>query len=248
LKRGTPEHPKVSELMSQLSIPRYSAIGLLEALWHFTAEYAPQGDIGKHSDRAIALACYWHGEPGRFVKALVAARLLSESAEHRLLVWDWADHADDYTRKKLQRKGLTIFVVQKCPDNSRLPVPVPKPVPEPRAVPAPVRTNGHPADTPPAPPGFALDELYASFRSACAWLQLIPSDFLGDAWREWRALDAEQQFAAVAGIQALEKAGADPALVKRPKRYLHDREWLRPPPKPPKSKIDKMMDDAMRLP
>jgi hypothetical protein len=47
MKRGTPEHPKTAHLMAALSIPRPYAVGILELLWHFTARYAPRGDVGR---------------------------------------------------------------------------------------------------------------------------------------------------------------------------------------------------------
>lgn len=95
----------------------------------------------------------------------------------------------------------------------------------------------------PVPSGFFLDELHAEFRSACGWLGLIPSDFTGPAWLEWGRLDRMQRMAAIEGIRTLEKAGAEPGLVKRPRRYLADREWLRRPSTAPrKSKLDQLME------
>lgn len=238
MKRGTPEHPKISEFAALLKLPRYAAIGILECLWHFTAEYAPQGDIGKHSDKAIAEACYWHGEPGRFVKALVAARLLVESDDHRLLVWDWHDHADDYTRKKLQRKHLAFLTVQTSPDKNRLPLPVPMPKPEPVPKPPPAdppRTNER------NPPGYALDELWAEFRASAAWTSWIEGDFR-EAWLEWCALDSEQRLAAIEGIRG-QAIWRGPQFVPGPKKWLVKREWQRrAPPDRQQSKVAAMLE------
>ncbi len=82
---------------------------------------------------------------------------------------------------------------------------------------------------PTEPPGYALDELYAEFRKACAWLDLIPEDFHGQAWFVWRTLDPEQKGAAIAGMRTRAESGMDPAHVPRPKRYLEGREWTRKP-------------------
>jgi hypothetical protein len=59
MKRGTPRHPKVAELASRLKITRYGSVGLLEMLWHFTAQYALDGAIGRFSDDAIAEALFY---------------------------------------------------------------------------------------------------------------------------------------------------------------------------------------------
>lgn len=80
----------------------------------------------------------------------------------------------------------------------------------------------------PLPKGWHQDYLYSEFRMACGWLGLIESDFT-EAWWEWQRLDAGQKIEALAGVKSLEASGADPNLVKRPKRYLKDHEWQRKP-------------------
>lgn len=106
MKRGTPDHPKTLDLMRRLEGSRFEAIGVLEALWHWTAKFAPRGDIGRWSDEQIEAGLQWSGDPGRLVPALVAARWLDADPVHRLIVHDWAQHADDATKKALQRAGL----------------------------------------------------------------------------------------------------------------------------------------------
>ena len=96
MKRGTPEHPKTYDLAEQLSICRTHAVGILELLWHFTAKYAIQGDIGKHSDQRITEACGWLGKPQEFIQVLVAVGWLDEDEEHRLMVHAWAEQAKKY--------------------------------------------------------------------------------------------------------------------------------------------------------
>ena len=59
VKRGTLEHPKLRALAKALEIPRPYAVGILESLWHLTARYAPQGDIGRFSDEEIARWVGW---------------------------------------------------------------------------------------------------------------------------------------------------------------------------------------------
>ncbi|MBE3119733.1 MAG: hypothetical protein IMZ50_13395, partial [Candidatus Atribacteria bacterium] len=105
MKRGTPDHPKMHDLRAALGIPIYSAVGLLELLWHFTAKYAERGDLGRHSNEAIARAVGWRGRPDKLVNALVACRWVDADPVHRLLVHDWQAHADEGVRKNLKNHG-----------------------------------------------------------------------------------------------------------------------------------------------
>lgn len=104
MKSNTADHPKTLALMGALGVPKYAACGLLELLWHqFTVKYAPQGDVGRWTDAQIAAGVSWDGDPAALVPALVKAGFLDESAEHRLLVHDWPDHAEDSVHKVLAR-------------------------------------------------------------------------------------------------------------------------------------------------
>jgi hypothetical protein len=107
VKRGTPEHPKVAHLQQLLRTKKYAAVGVLELLWHFTARFAPRGDIGKFSDDQIAAAVDWGGSPARLIESLTISKLVDESPESRLYVHDWHDHSDDAADKWLARNGLT---------------------------------------------------------------------------------------------------------------------------------------------
>jgi len=70
--RGTPEHPKAIALQKALGLSKPNVVGLLELLWHFTAAYAPAGDVGRWPDEAIAGYC-GHEDAPLFIEALVAA-------------------------------------------------------------------------------------------------------------------------------------------------------------------------------
>ena len=119
MKRGTPEHPKTYDLAEQLSICRTHAVGILELLWHFTAKYAIQGDIGKHSDQRIAEACGWEGPPQEFIQVLVAVGWLDEDEEHRLMVHAWAEHADNGVRLSLRNRGLEFIIPVRIENENR---------------------------------------------------------------------------------------------------------------------------------
>ncbi len=104
MKRGGPQHPKVILLAAALGIERYAAVGLLECLWHWTAQYAPRGDLGRYDDATIAQAVGF-ADGSRLVKVLVACRLLDPHPTHRLVVHDWHDHADQAVQRVLSRRG-----------------------------------------------------------------------------------------------------------------------------------------------
>ena len=138
LKRGTPENPKVAHLSQLLNIPRPWAVGILEMLWHFTAKFAPCGDIGKYTDATIAEAVGWQrptGERGvtpqwKLSDALVEAKWLDRCPCHRLVVHDWSHHADQSVTKYLDRHRLSfVHAVNSLP----LPLPLPLPQSRPRA-------------------------------------------------------------------------------------------------------------------
>jgi hypothetical protein len=133
LKRGTPRHPKLIDLCELLHIQRPTGVGYLELLWHFTAEFCPQGDIGRYSIKRIEGACHWHGRPGVLIWALYKtnwldisdpeerrnfgevlhevvhrrARLCTDIAQVRTLsVHDWYEHCTDSVRRLHKRESL----------------------------------------------------------------------------------------------------------------------------------------------
>ena len=103
MKRETHRHPKLLDLMSRLNCSRPAAIGYLTLLWDFTAEYAIQGDIGKHSNGTIARACDFDGAPDEFVQALTKAHWLDEDPDYRLLVHAWEEHCERWIKLKIEK-------------------------------------------------------------------------------------------------------------------------------------------------
>lgn len=121
MKRGTPRHPKVANLADRLSVELCVAVGILELLWHFTAEYAPAGDIGRHSDQAIVRALHCRKKATVLIEGLVNSSWVDRSDAFRLVTHDWSDHADDATHMKLARAKL-FFCDGSAPNYKRLPV------------------------------------------------------------------------------------------------------------------------------
>ena len=107
MKREALTHPKLYHLADLLGCSRVTAIGHLELLFDFVSVQAPEGDIGKWPDGAIAKACDWEGNPAQFVHALVTARFVDEVPRYRLLVHDWPEHAQNWVRARLKNTGRT---------------------------------------------------------------------------------------------------------------------------------------------
>lgn len=106
MKRGTIDHPKAMDLGDRLVAPVYVVVGVLECLWHRTAQYAPEGDIGRWPDVAIARQIGWDaGDADRLIAALVGSCWLDASETHRLVVHDWPEHCDDAVHMALARGG-----------------------------------------------------------------------------------------------------------------------------------------------
>ena len=94
---------KMKRLCRNLDIRTYQAVGILESLWHLTANETPQGDIGKLSNEDIALAIDWIGDEDKLIQSLVVSGWLDSSTIHRLIVHDWHQHADDAVDNRLAR-------------------------------------------------------------------------------------------------------------------------------------------------
>lgn len=107
MKKAGLTHPKLLDLASRLRIPRLHAAGILDALWAWTGDFAPRGDVGRFPDGSIAGACDWTGDATSFVGALVASRWLDRHPAHRLIVHDWKDHIPRWVLANLKRNGQT---------------------------------------------------------------------------------------------------------------------------------------------
>ncbi len=74
-------------------------------LFHFTAQYAPQGDIGRYSDKRIAAALDWTGPVQKLMQSLTTTGWVDFDKSTRLVVHDWCEHADRSTLQRLSRQG-----------------------------------------------------------------------------------------------------------------------------------------------
>jgi hypothetical protein len=119
MKRGTPDHPKMLALAEALQkaagdklalwdsdLFQTVAVGLLERLWHFTARYAPSGNVGKFSDTVIARRIGWKFDEINLCALLRTERWLDALDGGVLFVHDWHEHSDDAADKWLRDNGL----------------------------------------------------------------------------------------------------------------------------------------------
>jgi hypothetical protein len=149
MKRDAPNNSKMKRLCRLLDIPIYQAAGILELTWHLTAREARRGDLGKLDNETIALAIDYRGDENKLIDALVRTGWLDESADYRLVVHDWHEHADEAVKKRLTRSGQTFVSARRVrtkqpnvetkPQNGNLPRagagPVPEPEPHPQSEP-----------------------------------------------------------------------------------------------------------------
>jgi len=105
-KRGVIDHPKFARLKRALGTNKAATLGYLETLWQFVGRYTPQGNIGKYSDDEIEAWIEWDGEDGGLVAALVKCGWLDTDPTHRLIVHDWASHADSMCHAALCKETL----------------------------------------------------------------------------------------------------------------------------------------------
>lgn len=125
MKRGAPSHPKTMMLAMLLGVPLAQAVGHLEMLWHFTAQFSSDGDVGRWSNAIVAQKSGWDGDPEKFINALLEANggtggeAFLERTENALLIHDWASHCDDGTHLSLARAGK-LFADGSRPKVSRM--------------------------------------------------------------------------------------------------------------------------------
>lgn len=105
MKRGTLDHWKTQLLARKLNLHgRFRVAGILEALWHFTALYAPTGAIGTIPPAAVA-AWIGYKDANRLMAALQATRWIDGSGT-AALIHDWPDHCEDSVHMRLARAHL----------------------------------------------------------------------------------------------------------------------------------------------
>jgi len=106
MKRGTPDHPKMKKFARLIKMPVFAAVGIMEMLWHWTAKFAPAGDIGRFEDADIAEAVSWPSDrsSSELIDAMVESKWVDRTKdESRLYIHGWHEHADDTVHMSLAR-------------------------------------------------------------------------------------------------------------------------------------------------
>lgn len=96
-------HPKTMRLALLLGIPKFTAVGILECLFAFSAQYADDGRVGKYTPEELAAYIDWRDDPFILIDALVSAGWL-EGTGTQIRIHDWADHCADYITKRMRRR------------------------------------------------------------------------------------------------------------------------------------------------
>lgn len=81
-------HPKSKRLARLLDVSRYEAVGILQWLWWWALDYAPDGDISRFTDDDVEDGIDWTGAPGALMAALREAGFIDEHFIH-----DWDEYA-----------------------------------------------------------------------------------------------------------------------------------------------------------
>lgn len=105
-KRGTLEHPKTKRLARSLQLPAWAALGLLESFWHWVGRYTPSGLITPEELEDCADTIRFDEGGESLARVLHACGWLDE-VDGGWYVHDWHDHADDSTKKVLEKRGET---------------------------------------------------------------------------------------------------------------------------------------------
>ena len=245
MKRGTPTHPKTFELASLLGVRHVTALGHLELLFHFTAQYCPQGDIGRYSAKRIAAALEWCGSPQKLLQSLVATGWVDCDSRVGLVVHDWSDHMDRSARQRLARQNKIPIKpdhidtdkvwTQKNPtrnhSDSYESTP-PEPVPEPEPEPVPHTHNS--ASTQPPPEMFVLASGNGTDRFEQLWKLFIASGVpLSDrdrkrTFRAWLGIPADQQLQVIDWVNyQMHTQWTEPRYTPQPVKALESEGWLR---------------------
>ena len=104
--RGTLTHRKTRRLAKMLGISPVFALGILEALWHVTAEQTPDGAIGKLSNLDISEEMFYDGDHDQLVDALIESGWIDRSETHRLVIHDWSVSADTSVHTFLAKRTM----------------------------------------------------------------------------------------------------------------------------------------------
>ena len=101
---GAYEHRKTRRLARTLGMDPWAGLGLMEAVWAWVRKAARDGRIEPDQWEDLAEYLSWRRPAEELTKLLVDAKFIDEQ-NGWWWVHDWDQHADDTTRKSLERSG-----------------------------------------------------------------------------------------------------------------------------------------------
>jgi hypothetical protein len=105
MKTGTDGSLKYMAIKMRLGKPNYVVTGVLESLWQMACRSAPDGDIGKHTNKLIAAGMEWDGDADELINALTETGWIDKvDDERRLVIHDWDEHCPEYIKKRKRSK------------------------------------------------------------------------------------------------------------------------------------------------
>jgi len=150
-------HPKTIHLAELLKVRVPEAVGLLQFLWWWALDYAPNGLVTAGDKPVVTRACLWHRKSEDLWIALLTAGFVEEAGPDLLKIHDWMDYAGRLIQRReanAERKRRARDVPRTSGVNGagRPGATVPNPTGPNRTVPdpplsPPTTENGRPAHT-----------------------------------------------------------------------------------------------------
>lgn len=89
------DHPKRKRLSRTLGLDLYQTIGLLNCLWWWVMDYAPDGDLSRFENADIADGLDYPGDPDELMAALRSTGFIDGDQVH-----DWEDYGEKLFRRR----------------------------------------------------------------------------------------------------------------------------------------------------
>lgn len=103
--RNHPKKDALSEALFVGSVPDdvadYAAVGLLQHLWWWALDYAQDGDLSSFTDRQVAKACRWSGDPATLRDALQSSGFMTGERQ----LHDWHDYAGKLIERREKNRA-----------------------------------------------------------------------------------------------------------------------------------------------
>jgi hypothetical protein len=89
------DHPKRKRLSRRLGLDMYQTIGLLNCVWWWVMDYAPDGDLSRYEAEDVADGIDYPGDPAELLDALRFAGFIDGMRIH-----DWEEYGEKLFRRR----------------------------------------------------------------------------------------------------------------------------------------------------